>query len=96
MDVIPSSCGKHMKLGWKMKKGDWVCVIIFLVVLQMAFLWCVDISVSALINQGFVTNGFFINNPMQAYHIGLYGSILNFVILSFILVHFVVDAKKTL
>lgn len=78
----------------KLTRGDWICVIIFLVVLQMAFLWCIDISVSALINQGFVTNGFFMNDPMQAYHIGLYGSILTFVLLAFISVHFIVDVKK--
>lgn len=78
----------------KLTKGDWICIVIFLVVLQIVFLWSIDISVSALINQGFVTNGFIVNDPMQAYHISLYGSILDFVILTFITVHFIVDVKK--
>jgi len=69
---------------FKLKKLDWVLIIIFQVVLEMVFLWGIDVSVSALINQGYLVNGIFVSNPVLVYHIALYGSILNFVALAFI------------
>jgi len=69
---------------FKLKKLDWVLIIIFQVVLEMVFLWGIDISLSALINQGYLVNGIFVSNPVLVYHIALYGSILNFVALAFI------------
>ena len=44
----------------------------FCVLLTMLALWCVDISVSALLAGGVVSNGFAVRNPMVTYHIGLY------------------------
>ena len=74
----------------KLQRSEWVCIVIFLVVLDILCLWSVDISVSALLTGGIVTNGFRVADPMISYHIGLYGSILSTVLLSFLLVHKVV------
>lgn len=81
---------KKLKLG----KGDWICIVIFLIVIDLLCLWCVDISVSALLNGGTLTNGFRMNGPMQMYHLGLYGSILSTVMLSFICVHKILEEKR--
>jgi hypothetical protein len=70
-----------------MKKGNWFCVVVFMVVLQMLFFWSIDISVSALINYGVVTNGLF------SYHIALYGAILNTVAQIIIIIHLLEDKK---
>lgn len=35
-------------------------------------LWSVDISVSALLTKGILTNGFWVFSPMQVYHMGIY------------------------
>lgn len=62
--------------------------------LETIFLWCVDISVSAMINEGIVTNGFMSNSPMVTYHIGLWGAVLIPVIMSFMLVHHILKEEK--
>ena len=66
-------------------KYDWIACSVFLVVLTLIATWTIDVAVSALLAQGYLTNGFFINNPAQMYHIGLYIIILvsfsNFLIL---------------
>jgi len=77
----------------KLGRGDWICITIFLLVINLICLWCVDISVSALLSEGMVTNGFTIGNPMQTYHIGLYGAILCPVLMSFIIVHKIVKEE---
>jgi len=74
-------------------RGEWICIIIALIVLIMACLWCVDISVSAMLAGGVLSNGFLFRNPAQMYHIGLYGTILGSIMLAFICVHFIVDVK---
>jgi len=70
--------------SFKLTKLDWNLILIFQVVIQIVFLWGIDISLSALINQGYLVNGIFVSNPVLVYHIALYGSILNFVALAFI------------
>ena len=60
----------------------------------MIFLWCVDISVSAMINEGLVTNGFMFNSPMITYHIGLWGAVIIPVAMSFMLVHHILKEEK--
>ena len=44
------------------------------------FVWNIDISVTALINNMILTNGFFSPNPMITYHVSLYGIIGTFII----------------
>lgn len=67
--------------------SDKVLIVIFFVMLQVIFLWSVDISVSALLSGGIVTNGFRVADPMIAYHIGLYGTIISTFCLVIILVN---------
>ena len=61
----------------KFNNGDIVLILVFLVMVQVMCLWCVDISVSALINNGIVTNGFAVRDPAQTYHLGLYGVVFS-------------------
>jgi len=59
-----------------MKKSDWVAISAFLLVLTIISLWCVDISISAMLSGGYLTNGFAIADPFKQYHVGLYIIIL--------------------
>ena len=63
------------------KKIKWLCTLIVLVILEVCALWCIDISVSAMLNNNIVTNGFVSHNPVVTYHIGL---LLSFVVLMLI------------
>ena len=59
-----------------MKKSDWVAISAFLLVLTVIALWCIDISISAMLSGGYLTNGFSISDPFKQYHVGLYIIIL--------------------
>ena len=69
----------------RFSKYDWIACSVFLVVLALIATWTIDVSVSALLARGYLSNGFFVNNPAQMYHVGLYIIILvcfsNFLIL---------------
>lgn len=69
------------------QRSDKIMIIIFLALIHIICLWSVDISVSALLSGGIVTNGFRTANPMISYHIGLYGAILSMFSVLIILVH---------
>ena len=81
-----------MKLG----RSDTIAICGFLIVIGMLAMWCIDISVSALLSGGVLFNGTFFSDPMLMYHVALY--LLVFVIFLFFLitVHSVVkdDDKK--
>ena len=74
-------------------RSDWLAILIGMVVLQMMFLWEIDISVSALLISTtldiptIATNGWMIISPMLAYHIGLAGVIVNSFFMACISVH---------
>ena len=72
-----------------MKKSDWMAIVIFQVIAQMLFMWCLDVCVSAMINNGIITSGFITSSPMLMYHVCLYVSVLNLFIMCLIAVHFV-------
>lgn len=59
-----------------LKKSDWIMICVFLMVVEVLCCWCVDISVSAMLAGGVVTNGFVIRDAATTYHVGLYGIIL--------------------
>lgn len=61
---------------YKLKKSDWIMICVFLIIIDILCCWCVNISVSAMINNGVVTNGFVIRDAATTYHIGLYGIVL--------------------
>jgi hypothetical protein len=53
-----------------------IYTIVFIITFMLS-LWCIDVSVTTL-NLGIMTNGFINLNPIQSYHLGLYGAILSF------------------
>jgi hypothetical protein len=55
-----------------LKHSDWIAISGFFLVITFLSLWAIDISVSALLSGGYLTNGFFNSNPTMIYHIGLY------------------------
>ena len=71
----------------KIKKSDWIAIVIFQVIAQMLFLWCIDISISAMLNNGIITSGFITSSPMLMYHACLYASVLNLALMCIICIH---------
>ena len=55
-----------------LKQSDWIAISGFFLVITFLSLWAIDISVSALLSDVYLTNGFFNSNPARIYHIGLY------------------------
>jgi len=90
----------------KFKKSDWTAIIVFLVILQIISLWCIDISISAMrvreygsqngieemSNLG-LTNGFFQQNPIVSYHLSIFWLIISFFIIALISIHQINDGK---
>lgn len=78
----------------KLRKSDWIVIILCQTILQMCLMWCIDVSVSAMLNHGFITSGFVTSDAMFMYHVGLYGSILNLFMMGMLAVHHIVDNDK--
>ena len=76
-----------------MTKGDWIATILGMVIIEMIFLWEIDISVSAMVLQAtlgqeiIVSNGWIIGSPSFTYHVGLYGTIINLFLMACIGIH---------
>ncbi len=90
----------------KFKKSDWTAIIVFLVILQIMALWCIDISISAMRVREYgdqndieemstlgLTNGFFQQNPIITYHLSLFWLIISFFLIALISIHQIVDDK---
>lgn len=78
-----------------MKRTDWILAYLFAMFMFMAFVWNLDIAVSAMLSGGFMTNGFWISSPMQFYHISLYGmTVVFFTALMFALHHMNIDREE--
>lgn len=88
----------------KFKKSDWIAIVVFLVIIQIISLWCIDISISAMNIKEYsdergleelknisLTNGFFKHNPIVAYHISLFLLIISFFIMALISIHQIND-----
>ncbi len=54
------------------KVSNWIAVSGFLLAVTIIASWGIDISITALTNNGVLTNGFFLSNPMKVYHVCLY------------------------
>ena len=78
----------------KIGKSDIVVIIIFLVMIQLLCLWCIDVSVAGMLNGGVLTNGATVQNPLFTYHLGLYGLILSTLGLVIITIHILLKEKK--
>lgn len=67
-----------------MSRGSWVAVLIFLTIVFMASLWMIDLSVSAMqvsmssSGEAKLTNGFWVRNPIETYHIALWMAVASF------------------
>ena len=77
-----------------MKTSDTVAITGFLLLLGMLALWCIDISVSAIINGGVVYNGIFFGDPFLTYHLGLYLLVFVIFILFLFIVHILVKDNE--
>lgn len=75
-------------------KSDWVVMIVSLCIIQLLSLWCIDMSVAGMINNGNVVNGLIIMNPAITYHVGLYLAIISLVVFAFVSVHHVLKDVK--
>ena len=62
---------------FKLKKSDWIMISVFLIIVELLSCWCIDISVSAMLDGAVVTNGFVVRDSVMTYHIGLYGVVLS-------------------
>lgn len=51
-------------------------LIIILVILQIIFIWHIDLCIGTIWRGSMLTNGFFSFDPTQIYHICLYGVII--------------------
>lgn len=69
-----------------MKNAEKICILMGLIILAMACLWCIDVSVSGMINDGVMSNGFLDVSPVITYHIALIGLIIILLIVSFLAV----------
>ena len=60
-----------------LNKKTWIpWITIVFVILQMMFVWHIDLCLDVLIRGDILTNGFWDFDPMQIYHICLYGTII--------------------
>ena len=75
-------------------KIKWLCTLIVLVVLAVCALWCIDISVSAMLDNNIVTNGFVTQNPVIIYHLGLILSFIVLMLISFISVYHIIMSNS--
>ena len=75
-------------------KIKWLCTLIVLVILAVCALWCIDISVSAMLDNNIVTNGFVTQNPVITYHLGLILSFIVLMLISFISVYHIIMSNS--
>lgn len=74
-----------------MDKLSWTYIILALTVIQITLLWCIDISVSAMINDGMIVRSLIYSGDATImYHIGLVGTIAIFFIQAMIILAHVV------
>lgn len=78
----------------RIKKSDWRAIILLILVFQILALWCIDISISAMLmksaateGQVYLTNGFIMQDPSIMYHICLYWLIISSFLLTLITFH---------
>jgi hypothetical protein len=85
-------------MKFKFKKSDWVVFVVLLIVLFVVFMWCLDISISAIASTPCgqtptVTNGWSEMNASTTYHVGLYGMFLTMFLLCIVAVHHILKEE---
>jgi len=74
--------------------SDWIAISGFFLVIVFLSLWAIDISVTAMLSNGFLTNGFFYSNPAMIYHIGLYLISLTCFLNFLMIIHLILKSKS--
>ena len=79
----------------KTTREEWIVAILMLVIMDVMCLWCIDISISAMLTSPNVilTNGWQVRDPMLMYHLGLYGCLIITSVLAVIGIHFIYEGK---
>lgn len=80
----------------KTTREEWIVVIVMLTVINVMCLWCIDISLSAMLTSpnAILTNGWQTREPMLMYHLGLYGCLIVTSVLALIGIHFIYEGKN--
>ena len=78
----------------QLNTSDWIAISGFSLVVIFLSLWAIDISVSAMLSNGYLTNGFFYSNPAMIYHVGLYLISLTCFLNFLVIVHLILNSKK--
>ena len=79
----------------KTTREEWIVVILLLVIIDVMCLWCIDISISAMLTPNVIlTNGWQTRDPMLMYHFSLYGCLIITSALAVIGIHFVYEGKN--
>jgi len=78
----------------KIKKKARIFLLIFLIILQMIFIWSMDISFGAVNTRSVLTNGFADYDPMVIYHVSLYGIIAVALVIDAWLAFWISGAKE--
>lgn len=90
----------------KLRKSDWIAIVITLVFFQLMCLWCIDVSTSTMLMEkntvsqqesvatGALTNGFFMLNPLIGYHLGLYILVITCFLIALIAVHSIIQNHR--
>ena len=86
----------------ELKKSEWITVIVSIVIFQILSLWCIDVSTSAMMIEGYgiqngvegtpqalLTNGFFQHNPVITYHVSLFWLVISSFLIALISIHHV-------
>lgn len=69
--------------------------VFFLFAIYILMLFLIDTSFSAVVNSGYLYNGFFQADPIQMYHIGIWSqSFIMFILCLIIINHLIPDRKK--
>jgi hypothetical protein len=68
--------------------------VFFLFAIYILMLFLIDTSFSAILNSGYLYNGFFLTNPIQMYHIGIWSQVFIMFILCLIIINHLVPDRK--
>ena len=77
----------------KIKKKARIFLLMLLIMVQMIFIWSMDISFGAVNTRCVLTNGFARYDPMVIYHLSLYGIIAVALVIGAWLAFWISDTK---
>ena len=78
----------------RLSTSDWVSIAGAVLVVIILCCWCIDVSVSALINGGVLMNAFTFANPGVMYHLALYVVLGLSFFMFMLMVHILTKEKK--